>query len=121
MTEGLHLATCMTLAALIIAGQVSPATARQLPSQTPSQLRDICEAAGGAYFAPSSNGRYGCFFTASAVTCGGTGESTNACSNTAPEPRTIEPLRLPTSIGRIDPRQPAQHDIGSEFTEPMIP
>ena len=58
--------------------------AREIPYETPAQLKGTCTAMGGDYIAPSGNGVYGCHLKNGAlITCGGTGGYAKTCSNPA--------------------------------------
>jgi hypothetical protein len=61
------------------------AHARQIPFQTPAQLKSTCVAAGGDYGAPGKNGAYFCQLKdGNVISCGGVGAHAKTCSNPAP-------------------------------------
>ena len=72
-------------------------TARQIPYQTPNELRSTCISAGGDYYPPGGNGAYGCqLSTGATIFCGGVGDYARTCSNSAPR----------TYTERTDPNRP---------------
>jgi hypothetical protein len=69
-------------AAVALISAAAPVEAREIPYQTPAQLKSTCQAAGGSYQAPNVNGVYTCMFPGTGiVSCGGVGGNAKTCQN----------------------------------------
>jgi hypothetical protein len=61
------------------------ANAREIPFQTPEQLKGTCQAAGGSYGGKGGNGIYTCQLgDGKWIACGGKGKNAKSCSNSGP-------------------------------------
>lgn len=77
----------MLIAAIAVAfvSAAELADAKEIPFQTPAQLKSTCEAGGGSYQAPNQNGVYSCMLPGAAtVVCGGVGDHAKTCNNNGP-------------------------------------
>ena len=96
-------AICAISATMIYVALTTPAEARRIPFQTPDELKNTCDAAGGMYFPPSGPKKvYGCKFSTGTVSCGGAGEHQKTCSNDAPGRRFSDIIKLPKGTGGLN-------------------
>jgi hypothetical protein len=94
-------ATCALSAAVVCLTIAAPAEARRIPFQTPGQLKNTCDAAGGRFIPPGENKVYGCEFSTGTVSCGGAGEHQNTCSNDAPGRKFSDMIKIPKANGGL--------------------
>jgi len=84
----MRISILLTIAATLTAtiAIATPASARDIPYQTPGQLKSTCAAAGGDYLPSGPNGVYGCQLKdGNIISCGGLGRYAKTCSNPAPK------------------------------------
>ena len=102
MIHHLTRATSALSAAVFCLAIATPAEARRIPFQTPGQLKNTCDAAGGDFIPPAGENKvYGCKFSTGTVSCGGPGEHQKTCSNDAPGRKFSDMIKLPKGVGGL--------------------
>jgi hypothetical protein len=84
-------AVSLVLAAVLVVPGAAMAE-KSVPFQTPAQLKDKCNRAGGMYGPPSAQGVYTCVLgSGNVIACGGVGAYAGTCGTGDNPARVVDP------------------------------